>query len=95
MSKKKNNNNKKFKKLTVEQLRKSEGKVCTEDLFVRDTELAIMFIHYMQNNIRYLRKYEYDDGKMKYEEINTQLSNVLDILEEIDECFKKHNSKRK
>lgn len=78
----------KVKKLSKEQLRESEGKVRTEELFLRDTRLAKMFIGYMKNNIKYMKKYEEDTSL--YEHIQNELDTVEKTLVWIEECFKKH-----
>ena len=76
------------KKLSKEQLRESEGKVRTEELFLRDTRLAKMFIGYMKSNIKYMKKYE-EDTEL-YEHIQNELDTVEKTLVWIEECFKKH-----
>ena len=78
----------KVKKLSKEQLRESEGKVRTEELFLRDTRLVKMFIGYMKSNIKYMKKYEEDTAL--YEHIRNELDTVEKTLVWIEECFKKH-----
>lgn len=78
----------KVKDVDVDVLRKSEGKICTEELFLRDLKLCKMFARYMLSNVNYLKKYEYDSTM--YDHIGQELEQMLKNLDWIGDCFKKH-----
>lgn len=75
----------KLKKADIDVLRKSEGKIATENLFMRDSRLGLMFIRYMLSNLKYLRKYEKDT--MVYDSLLFDLENVLKTLQDVDKDF--------
>lgn len=79
----------KLKSLSKDKLRLSEGKVATEELFLRDNRLAMMFVKYMLRNIKYLKKYEYET--ITYDGIIFDLENMLKCLRKIEKDFKNHN----
>ena len=76
----------KVRKLGIDELRETGGKIRTEELFIRDTRLALMFVKYMLKNVNYLKRYEYD--KSAYDEISKELGDVRDALKRIDKNFK-------
>lgn len=77
-----------IKKLSADKLRESEGKVHTEEMFIRDSRLVMMFLKYMVDNIGYLARYETDNGE--YDQIRKELVRILKDVETLDESFKKH-----
>lgn len=78
----------KVKKLSKDKLRESEGKVKTEEIFLRDMQLAKMFVKYMEGNIKYMKRYEEDTAI--YEHIQKELETIYKTFVWIEECFKKH-----
>ena len=82
----------KLKSLSKDKLRLSEGKVATEELFIRDNRLAILFVKYMLKNIKYLKKYEYEP--ITYDGMIFDLENMLKCLKKIDKDFKEHNREK-
>ena len=78
----------KVKSLSKEKLHKSEGRVRTEDIFIRDIGMAKMFLEYMQDNIKYLKRYEEDTAM--YDHIQNELETICKTLLWVEECFKKH-----
>lgn len=83
----------KVKKVGLDVLRESEGKIHTEELFLRDLRLGKMFAKYMLGNINYLKKYEYDSTM--YEHISKELEQILKTLDWINDCFNKHQNEEK
>ena len=79
------------KKLSVEQLQDTEGKVATENLFNRDARMARLFVNYMLKNIKYMRKYEHDTGY--YDEVADELADMLKTIDRISNGFIKHQKK--
>lgn len=77
-----------IRKLSVSELRETEGKIRTEELFVRDMRLALMFVKYLRNNAKYLKRYEED--KSAYDGIIGELDSVKRILKSVDKAFKEH-----
>ena len=77
------------KKLSKEQLRESNGKIRTEEIFLKDLKLAQMFIMYMKSNIKYLKRYEYDPET--YNSIANRLDTMKKELKTISKDFKEHN----
>ena len=82
--------NKKYKtkKVGIDVLRESAGKIATEDLFRRDMRLAKMFNNYLIKNIRYLKKYEHDPSS--YVLIEQELERIGQNLKQIEKTFKKY-----
>ena len=80
----------KIKKPSIETLKKSEGKVSTEKMFMRDTRLAIMFTKYMLKNMRYLKKYT--ENPEEYEKIERNIRDTLKDLKETDKSFRELQS---
>lgn len=79
------------KKLSVEQLKDTEGKVATENLFNRDARMARLFVNYMLKNIKYMRKYEHDTRY--YDEVADELADMLKTIDRISDGFIKHQKK--
>ena len=80
--------NVKLKELSKKELHETEGRVRTENMFVRDTKMAKMFVEYMESNVEYMKRYE--DDTALYEHIQKELDTIGKTLVWIDECFKKH-----
>lgn len=72
-------------------IKNSIGKVATENMFIRDNRLAVLFVKYMLENITHLKKYE--DDPNTYEMIRQQLMLALDGLENVDSLFRQYNKK--
>lgn len=79
----------KVKNIGLDVLRTSEGKIATEELFLRDLRLCMMFARYCLDNVTYLEKYESDDTV--YEYIRLKFFDLINDLEKIDKCFREHN----
>lgn len=82
----------KSKKADINVLRKSMGKVSTENLFMRDSRLGMMFVRYMANNLKYLQKYEKDTRV--YDSMVFDLEGVMNTLKDIDNDFKTYIGKK-
>ena len=79
----------KTKKVGIDVLRKSKGKIATEDLFYRDMRLAKMFNNYLAKNIRYLKRYEEDQSS--YDLIEHELDMIGQTLKQVEKTFKEYN----
>lgn len=79
----------KVKDIGLDVLRTSEGKIATEELFLRDLRLCMMFARYCLDNVTYLEKYESDDTV--YEYIRLKFFDLINDFEKIDKCFREHN----
>lgn len=82
----------KLKTLSKDKLRKSEGKIRTEEMFLRDNKMATMFVGYMLKNIKYLKKYEYET--ITYDSMIFELENVMKCLKRIRKEFKEHEKEK-
>ena len=81
----------KTRKVPVDVLRQSEGKVVTEHIFLRDMRMAKMFIKYMIKNANHLMKYEHDPSE--YELIESELWMVKTELDDVEDRFRMHLEK--
>ena len=78
----------KIKKISADKLHESEGRVHTEDMFLKDSELAMMFMKYMISNIKYLKRYEVD--RTAYDNIQKNLISIQEGMKSLVESFKEH-----
>ena len=81
----------KTKKVPVNVLRESNGKVVTEHLFLRDMKMVRFFMDYMKKNINYLKRYESDPST--YDLLESEISSLFDNLDDIEDRFKEHVNK--